>query len=96
MKDYNIAVNSLIPGGTRSTGYEEQTREQAKMGRVRRQAPVRPDHTAPAAVFLAQQDSSTFTGEAVDALTWSEENGFGDYDFLGLSRLGFGDLCRRC
>lgn len=77
---YNIAVNSLIPGGTRSTGYEEQTRLQSEMGRVRGRLPVGPDHTAPAAVFLAQQDSSTFTGQAVDALKWNEENGFGDYD----------------
>ena len=80
LAEYNIAVNSLIPGGTRSTGYEEQTRLQAEMGRVRVRNPVRPDHTAPAAVWLAQQDSSTFTGEAVDALTWNEENGYGAYD----------------
>ena len=77
---YNIAVNSLIPGGTRSTGYEEQTRLQEAMGRVRQRPPVRPDHTAPAAVWLAQQDSSTFTGQAVDALTWNEENGYGAYE----------------
>ena len=77
---YNIAVNSLIPGGTRSTGYEEQTRLQAEMGRVRGRLPVRPDHTAPAAVFLAQQDASSFTGQAVDALKWNEENGFGSYE----------------
>ena len=80
LAEYNIAVNSLIPGGTRSTGYEEQTRLQAEMGRVRVRNPVRPDHTAPAALYLAQQDASTFTGEAIDALKWNEENGYGDYD----------------
>ena len=80
LAEHNIAVNSLIPGGTRSTGYAEQTRLQAEMGRVRQRPPVRPDHTAPAAVFLAQQDASTFTGQAVDALMWNEENGFGGYE----------------
>lgn len=80
LKEHNIAVNSLIPGGTRSTGYEEQTRLQQAMGRVRRQLPVRPDHTVPAALFLAQQDASGVTGEAVDALKWNEENGYGGYE----------------
>ncbi len=80
LKEHNIAVNSLMPGGTRSTGYDEQTRLQEDLGRVRRQLPVRPDHTVPAALFLAQQDSSGVTGESVDALKWNEENGFGGYD----------------
>ena len=80
LKEHNIAVNSLMPGGTRSTGYDEQTRLQQELGRVRRQLPVRPDHTVPAALFLAQQDASGTTGESVDALKWNEENGFGGYD----------------
>ena len=80
LKEHNIAVNSLIPGGTRSTGYDEQTRLQRELGRERRQLPVRPDHTVPAALFLAQQDASSFTGESVDALKWNEANGFGGYD----------------
>ena len=32
------------------------------------------------ALFLAQQDASGVTGEAVDALKWNEEHGFGGYD----------------
>ena len=80
LKEHNIAVNSLMPGGTRSTGYDEQTRLQEELGRSRRQLPVRPDHTVPAALFLAQQDSSGVTGESVDALKWNEANGFGGYD----------------
>ena len=80
LKEHNIAVNSLMPGGTRSTGYDEQTRLQQELGRVRRQLPVRPDHTVPAALFLAQQDASGITGESVDALKWNEANGFGGYD----------------
>jgi NAD(P)-dependent dehydrogenase (short-subunit alcohol dehydrogenase family) len=80
LKEHNIAVNSLMPGGTRSTGYDEQTKLQQELGRVRRQLPVRPDHTVPAALFLAQQDAASFTGESVDALKWNEANGFGGYD----------------
>ena len=80
LKEHNIAVNSLMPGGTRSTGYDEQTRLQQELGRVRRQLPVRPDHTVPGALFLAQQDASGTTGESVDALKWNEANGFGGYD----------------
>ncbi len=80
LAEYNIAVNSLIPGGTRSTGYEEQTRLQEEMGRIRVRNPVRPDHTAPAALYLAQQDASTLTGEAIDALKWNEENGYGGFE----------------
>ena len=80
LKEHNIAVNSLMPGGTRSTGYDEQTRLQQELGHVRRQLPVRPDHTVPAALFLAQQNASSFTGESVDALKWNEANSFGGYD----------------
>ena len=50
--------------------------------------PVGPGHTAPAAVWLAQQDSSTFTGQAVDAHDVERGERVRRLRRLGLARLG--------
>ena len=58
VRDYNIAVNILSPGALRSEG-------SAAIPWTQRDWHVRVDPSAvgPCAVFLAQQDASTFTGQ---------------------------------
>ena len=80
VKDENVAVNIIIPGHTRTTGFDEQNRARQEMGMVSRSAPppLRPDHIVPIALFLAQQDVSTgVTGRCFDTMTWNREHGLG-------------------
>jgi NAD(P)-dependent dehydrogenase (short-subunit alcohol dehydrogenase family) len=83
LKQHNIAANLLVPGHTRSTGSDEQEAGRAAIHaqehpnetflRVR----LRPDHVVPAAIFLADQDSTGITGQEVVAIEWNEMNGLG-------------------
>lgn len=61
MKPYNIAVNALGPGlvATEMTKGFDPSRD--KWGRM----PEPPERVVPAALWLAQQDASTFTGKIV-------------------------------
>ena len=80
VKDENVAVNIIIPGHTRTTGFDEQNRARQEMGMVSRSAPppLRPDHIVPLALFLARQDASTgVTGRCFDTMTWNREHGLG-------------------
>jgi NAD(P)-dependent dehydrogenase (short-subunit alcohol dehydrogenase family) len=77
MKENNVAVNIVIPGHTRTTGFDEQNRQRLAMGMKQGAQPVGPDHMVPIALYLAGQDSSGVTGKMFDALTWNLEHGFG-------------------
>ena len=81
VKERNVAVNILIPGHTRSTGFDEQNaaRQAAAAGPGRRPPPaLRPEHIVPLALFLAKQDAATgITGKCFDTLTWNIEHGLG-------------------
>ena len=61
MKPYNIAVNALSPGliATSQSRYEDQSEN--KWGIT----PDPPEAVVPAALWLAQQDASSFTGRLV-------------------------------
>jgi NAD(P)-dependent dehydrogenase (short-subunit alcohol dehydrogenase family) len=76
----NVAVNLLIPGHTRTTGFDEQNiaRREQGMGNPNAALPVVPEHIVPLATFLAQQDASTgVTGKCFDTITWNIEHGLG-------------------
>lgn len=78
VKEYNIAVNLIIPGHTRSTGFDEWAAAQVAAGRTSGTATVRPEHVVPLALFLADQDAkSGNTGKAFDALVWNAEQELG-------------------
>jgi NAD(P)-dependent dehydrogenase (short-subunit alcohol dehydrogenase family) len=84
LKPHNVAVNVLLPGGTRSTGSDEQQagrnalRETLSDGEMSWTGlRVNPDHVVPLALHLAQQDAATLTGQQLSALTWNQENGLG-------------------
>lgn len=80
IKDRNVAVNLLVPGHTRTTGFDEQNIARRELGMANRNAPppMRPEHIVPLALFLAEQDVSTgVTGKCFDTLTWNIEHGLG-------------------
>jgi NAD(P)-dependent dehydrogenase (short-subunit alcohol dehydrogenase family) len=83
LRQHNIAANLLVPGHTRSTGSDEQEAGRAEI--YAREHPdetflrvrLRPDHVVPAAIFLADQDSTGITGQEIVAIGWNEKNGLG-------------------
>ena len=84
VKDRNVAVNILIPGHTRTTGFDEQNaaRIVAGSGETRTSpSAVRADHINPLAKFLAAHDASSgLTGRCFDTTTWNIEHGLGKPD----------------
>lgn len=84
VNEYNVAVNIVIPGHTRTTGFDEQNAaRRLRGGGERSQAwrgptALRPEHMVPLVKFLAQQDAATgVTGKCFDVMTWNIEHGFG-------------------
>ena len=71
VREHNIAVNILSPGGLRTEG-------SAAIPWTQRDWPqrVEPDAVGPSAVYLALQDASTFTGRLVLRTEFGETWGF--------------------
>lgn len=86
--EYNVAVNTLFPGHTRTTGFDEQNAARRLMssqyvGNTPRAAPVAmvPDHVVPLVKYLSQQDAgSGVTGRCFDTMVWNVEHGEGGRD----------------
>jgi 1,1a-dihydroxy-1-hydro-9-fluorenone dehydrogenase len=90
LQPHNVAVNVLVPGGTRSTGSDEQQAGRAALRAGQREGEmswtglrVNADHVVPLALHLAQQDASTLTGQQVRAMDWNQENGLGGIETWG-------------
>lgn len=80
VKEHNVAVNVLIPGHTRTTGFDEQTQARIAQGRAGPRA-YRADSAVPLAKTLAQLDvESGPTGKILHAIVWNEEHGLGIAD----------------
>jgi NAD(P)-dependent dehydrogenase (short-subunit alcohol dehydrogenase family) len=81
VKQYNVAVNVLIPAHTRTTGFDEQTAlRMLARGQTEVAGPqgTLPEHVVPLVTFLADQDAeSGVTGRCFDAMTWNLESGHG-------------------
>ena len=81
VRESNVAVNSLIPGNARTTGYDEQNDARRAAGMTRHRpgrVSMTPEHIVPIALFLAQQDANTgVTGKCFDVPTWNVEHGLG-------------------
>jgi 1,1a-dihydroxy-1-hydro-9-fluorenone dehydrogenase len=77
VKPYNVAANIVVPGHTRTTGFDEQNRARIEAGARPGRRPVVPEHMLPLVLFLASQDASGVTGRMYDALTWNIEHGQG-------------------
>lgn len=82
VKEQNVAVNILIPGHTRTTGFDEQNlARMAAGGRHVGPLPLVPEHIVPIALFLATQDAvSGNTGKLFNVTTWNSEHGLGGPD----------------
>lgn len=80
VKEYNIAVNVVIPGHTRTTGFDEQTKARLAQGRSAPRA-YRADSAVPMVTTLGQLDvESGPTGKILNAIVWNEEHGLGTPD----------------
>ena len=81
VRENNVAVNILIPGNARTTGYDEQNdarRAAGDAGRSPGRFSMTPNHILPITVFLAGQDANTgVTGKCFDVPTWNMEHGLG-------------------
>ncbi len=78
VKKDNVAVNVLVPGHTRTTGFDEQNLARIKAGgRHVGPQPLVPEHMVPIVLHLAAQDGSTITGKMFDVMTWNAEHGLG-------------------
>jgi NAD(P)-dependent dehydrogenase (short-subunit alcohol dehydrogenase family) len=81
VRENNVAVNILIPGNARTTGYDEQNdarRAAGDAGRSPGRFSMTPNHILPITVFLAGQDATTgVTGKCFDVPTWNMEHGLG-------------------
>ena len=83
VQESNVAVNILIPGNARTTGYDEQNearRAEGQTGSSNRPGrfSMTPEHIVPITLFLASQDANTgITGKCFDVPTWNMEHGLG-------------------
>jgi len=80
IKKDNVAVNLMVPGHTRTTGFDEQNiaRREQGMGSSRAPLPLTPQHIVPLALFLGGRDAASgVTGKCFDATTWNIEHGIG-------------------
>jgi NAD(P)-dependent dehydrogenase (short-subunit alcohol dehydrogenase family) len=80
VKRFNVAVNIIIPGHTRTTGFDEQNRARLEAGGKPGPLPVMPEHVTPLVLNLASQDATGITGRMFDAMQWNIEHGLGGHD----------------
>lgn len=80
LREHNIAVNTLIPGHTRGSWFDDAVRARAAAGMQPGRRPVVPAHMVPIALYLAGQDGSGVTGKMFDVMQWNEEHGVGGYE----------------
>ena len=79
VKDSNVAVNIVIPGHTRTTGFDEQNRARLAKGMKQGPQPVVPEHIVPLVLHLASQDAAGITGKMFDVMQWNIEHGLGGH-----------------
>lgn len=81
VKKDNVAVNILIPGHTRTTGFDEQNIARMKNGATQTgPQPLVPEHMVPITLHLAAQPGGLTTGKMFDVVTWNIEHGLGGQD----------------
>lgn len=80
VKRHNVAVNIIIPGHTRTTGFDEQNKARLEAGAKAGPLPVVPEHVTPLVLYLAAQDAAALTGRMFDTMTWNIEHGLGGHE----------------
>lgn len=77
LRERNVAVNVVVPGHTRTTGFDEQNQARLAAGARPGPQPYAPEHVVPVVLFLASQDAQGVTGKMFDAVQWNLEHGLG-------------------
>jgi 1,1a-dihydroxy-1-hydro-9-fluorenone dehydrogenase len=80
VRSENVAVNIIIPGHTRTTGFDEQNRARLAKGARPGPLPVVPEHAVPLVLNLATQDATGITGKMFDTMQWNMEHGLGGHE----------------
>ncbi len=81
LRQDNVAANALVPGHTRTSGFDEQAEGRVKIGRDPGPVPYHPDHVQPLAVFLAQQDATSGNTAMIwHTPNWLTNHGYGPMD----------------
>jgi 1,1a-dihydroxy-1-hydro-9-fluorenone dehydrogenase len=80
LREQNVAVNIVVPGHTRTTGFDEQNQARLVAGQRPGPQPMVPEHVVSVVLFLAAQDAQGVTGRMFDALQWNLEHGLGGHD----------------
>ena len=75
----NVAVNIIIPGHARTTGFDEQNRARMALGARPGPMPVIAGHVVPLMQHLAAVDASELTGKMIDVMQWNIEHGLGGH-----------------
>ncbi len=80
LREHNVAVNNIVPGHTRTTGFDEQNQARLAAGARPGPLPYRAEHVVPLVLYLASQDASGVTGKLFDVVQWNLEHGLGGHD----------------
>src|SRR5579871_3917888 len=80
LEPHRVRVNTIIPGHTRGSWFDDTVRARVAAGNPPGRRPVRPDHVLPLALFLAGEEGAAVSGDMFDVITWNTEHGFGGYD----------------
>lgn len=80
VKESNVAVNIIIPGHTRTTGFDEQNRARLAAGARPGPLPMVPAHIVPLVLYLASTQTKQVTGKMFDVVEWNLEHGLGGHD----------------
>jgi NAD(P)-dependent dehydrogenase (short-subunit alcohol dehydrogenase family) len=93
VKDLGVAVNVLIPGHTRTTGFDEQNLARfAAGGQHVGPQPLVPEHIVPIALHLAAQDGGFVTGKLFHVMQWNVEHGHGGLERWRDASFSYDDL----
>lgn len=74
-----VAVNSLMPGHTRASWFDDTARAYDDAGLVYFLRPVVSEHVLPITLFLSAQDGRQVTGRMYHVPDWNYDHGYGNY-----------------
>jgi 1,1a-dihydroxy-1-hydro-9-fluorenone dehydrogenase len=76
-----VAVNSLMPGHTRASWFDDTALAYGQEGKVYFFRPVVSEHILPITLFLSAQDGRQVTGRLFHVPDWNYDHGYGNYAF---------------
>jgi 1,1a-dihydroxy-1-hydro-9-fluorenone dehydrogenase len=76
-----VAVNSLMPGHTRASWFDDTANAYDHEGKVYFFRPVVSEHVLPITLFLSAQDGRQVTGRLFHVPDWNYDHGYGNSAF---------------